>query len=114
MQVLSPKSYCFEAYTLDLRRGCLRKVDREIDLRPKSFAVLRHLVENAGRLVSKDELVKIVWPEVIVTDESLVQCISEVRRALDDGEQRLIKTVPRRGYLFAASVSSHPVERAVF
>ena len=114
MQVLSPKSYCFDVYTLDLRRGCLRKVDREIDLRPKSFALLRYLVENAGRLVSKDELVNIVWPEVIVTDESLAQCVSEVRRALGDGEQRLIKTVPRRGYLFAASVSSHPVERAVF
>ena len=114
MQALSPQSYCFEEYTLDLKRGCLRKVDRQIDLRPKSFAVLRHLVENAGRLVSKDELVKIVWPKVIVSDEYLTQCVSEVRRALGDGEQRLIKTVPRRGYLFAASVSSHPVERAVF
>jgi len=114
MQAVSPKSYCFEAYTLDLRRGCLRKVDREIDLRPKSFEVLRHLVENAGRLVSKDELVKIVWPNVIVTDESLTQCVSEVRRALGDAEQRLIKTVPRRGYLFAASVSSYPAGRAVF
>jgi DNA-binding winged helix-turn-helix (wHTH) protein len=114
MQALSPKSYCFEAYTLDLRRGCLRKVDREIGLRPKSFEVLRHLVENAGRLVSKDELVKRVWPEVIVTDECLTQCVSEVRRALGDGEQRLIKTVPRRGYLFAAAVSSYPAERAVF
>jgi TolB-like protein/DNA-binding winged helix-turn-helix (wHTH) protein len=114
MQAVTPKSYCFEAYTLDLRRGCLRKVDREIDLRPKSFEVLRHLVENAGRLVSKDELVKTVWPDVLVTDESLTQCVSEVRRALGDGEQRLIKTVPRRGYLFAASVSSYPAERAVF
>jgi TolB-like protein/DNA-binding winged helix-turn-helix (wHTH) protein/Tfp pilus assembly protein PilF len=114
MQAFSPKSYCFEAYTLDLRRGCLRKVDREIDLRPKSFEVLRHLVENAGRLVSKDELLKITWPDVIVTDECLTQCVSEVRRALGDGDQRLIKTVPRRGYLFAASVSSHPTERAVF
>src|SRR6516164_7760791 len=114
MQAVSPKSYCFGAYTLDLRRGCLREVDREIDLRPKSFEVLRHLVENAGRLVSKDELVKIVWPNVIVTDESLTQCVSEVRRALGDAEQRLIKTVPRRGYLFAASVSPYPAGRAVF
>jgi len=114
MQASNPKSYCFEAYTLDLRRGCLRKVDQEIDLRPKSFGVLRHLVENAGRLVSKDELVKIVWPDVIVTDESLTQCVSEVRRALGDGDQRVIKTVPRRGYLFAASVSSHSAERAAF
>ena len=79
MQALSPQSYCFEEYTLDLKRGCLRKVDRQIDLRPKSFAVLRHLIENAGRLVSKDELVKIVWPKVIVSDEYLTQCVSEVR-----------------------------------
>jgi DNA-binding response OmpR family regulator len=47
----------FEDFTLDLARGCLRAGDRQIDLRPKSFAVLRYFLENAGRLISKEELV---------------------------------------------------------
>jgi adenylate cyclase len=94
----------FEGYTLDVESGFLRNDDREIELRPKCFEVLRCLVENAGRLVSKDELIKTVWPNVVVTDESLMQCVSEVRRAIGDDGQ-IIKTVPRRGYRFVAPVS---------
>jgi DNA-binding winged helix-turn-helix (wHTH) protein len=105
MQSVGEKVFLFEGFTLDLRRGCLRSRDREIELRPKSFEVLRHLVENAGRLVSKEELIQAVWPNVIVTDESLVRCVSDVRLALQDHAQRIIKTVPRRGYLLAAAVS---------
>lgn len=74
-------------------------------MRPKVFEVLRYLVENPGRLVSKDELIKTVWPNTAVTDESLTNCISEVRRAVGDRAQEMIKTVPRRGYLFAAPVA---------
>ena len=96
--------YAFEGYTLDLSRGCLRGASGEIELRPKSFELLRYLIENAGRLVSKDELVKAVWPNVIVGDDSLAQCISDLRHALSDSKRRIIKTVPRRGYLFAAPV----------
>ncbi len=94
----------FGEYTLDVVCGCLRTADREIELRPKSFEVLRHLVENAGRLVTKDELIKTVWRNVVVTDESLMQCVSEVRRAVADDGQTIIKTVPRRGYRFMAPV----------
>src|SRR5215468_5152082 len=95
----------FGEYTLDVVCGCLRTADREIELRPKSFEVLRYLVENAGRLVTKDELIKTVWRNVIVTDESLMQCVSEVRHAMADDGQTVIKTVPRRGYRFVAPVS---------
>ena len=105
MQSASGKAFCFEGYTLDLRRGCLRAGDREIELRPKSFDVLRYLVENAGRLVPKDELIRTVWPNVIVADEALARCISDVRSALNDNDQSIIKTMPRRGYLFAPAVS---------
>jgi class 3 adenylate cyclase/DNA-binding winged helix-turn-helix (wHTH) protein/predicted ATPase len=105
MSRVADKIFCFEGYTLDLRRGCLRGDDREVELRPKSFEVLRYLVENAGRLVSKDELIGAVWPDVIVTDDSLTRCVSDVRLALQDHGQRIIKTVPRRGYLLAAPVS---------
>jgi adenylate cyclase len=96
--------YSFEGYTLDLSRGCVRNADLEVQLRPKSFELLRYLVTNAGRLISKDELVNAVWPNVIVSDDSLAQCVSDVRHALNDPDRRIIKTVPRRGYLFAAPV----------
>jgi predicted ATPase/DNA-binding winged helix-turn-helix (wHTH) protein len=95
----------FGAFTLDLARGSLSAAGREIALRPKSFAVLRYLLEKAGRLVSKDELVEAVWPNIFVGDDALARCISDIRAALDDGDQGIIKTVPRRGYLLAAAVS---------
>jgi TolB-like protein/DNA-binding winged helix-turn-helix (wHTH) protein/Flp pilus assembly protein TadD len=94
----------FDQYVLDLERGCLLAGNEEVSLRPKTFEVLRHLVGNAGRLVSKDELIAAVWPSVAVTDDSLFQCITELRRALHDNDQRLIRTVQRRGYRFDASI----------
>ncbi|WP_271566635.1 winged helix-turn-helix domain-containing protein [Bradyrhizobium sp. CCBAU 11386] len=105
-------TFQFGDYTLDLAQGCLRSADRDVDLRPKSFEVLRCLVENAGRLVTKDELIEAVWPNVIVTDESLARCISEVRQAIADTDQKIIKTVPRRGYRFSIAVSQHPANAA--
>jgi TolB-like protein/DNA-binding winged helix-turn-helix (wHTH) protein/Tfp pilus assembly protein PilF len=98
----------FDGYVLDLQRSCLRAGDEEIALRPKTFEFLRHLVSNPGRLVSKDELLAAVWPNVVVTDDSLVQCVTELRRALRDHDQHLIKTVPRRGYRFEAVLSAEP------
>src|SRR6185312_15374562 len=105
MQPGNSRLLCFEGFTLDLKRGCLRREGGEIELRPKSFELLRYLAENAGRLVPKDELIQVVWPSVAVADESLARCVSDVRHALGDAEQRIIKTVARRGYLLAATVS---------
>jgi adenylate cyclase len=98
--------YTFERWTLDCGRGTLTAETSDIALRPKSFEVLRYLIENAGRLVSRDDLLNAVWPGVTVTEESLTQCVSEVRNALDDPGQRIIKTVPKRGYVFAVPVNS--------
>ena len=98
----------FDGYILDFQRGCLLAGDEEITLRPKTFEFLRHLVSNPGRLVSKDELLAAVWPNVVVTDDSLVQCVTELRRALRDHDQHLIKTVQRRGYRFEAALSAGP------
>ena len=103
---MSASVYTFERWTLDCGRGALICETGDIALRPKSFEVLRFLIENAGQLVSRDEVLRAVWPGVIVTEESLTQCVSEVRQALGDAEQRIIKTVPKRGYLFAAAVNS--------
>ena len=98
------RAFEFADFTLDVTRGCLRAGDRVIELRPKSFALLAYLVEHAGRLVSKDELIGAVWSDVVVSDESLAKCVSEVRGALGDSGQRLVKTVPRRGYLLDVQV----------
>ncbi len=74
----------------------------EVTLRAKSFELLVHLARNAGRVVPKDELLANVWNGLTVTEDSLTQSIHDVRRALCDTEQKLIRTVPRRGYLFPA------------
>jgi adenylate cyclase len=94
----------FDRYVLDLSRGCLLLNGNEIRLRPKTFAVLRFLVENAGRLVTKDEIFAAVWPNLAVTDDTLVQSIGELRRELKEDGSRLVKTIPRRGYRFDTSV----------
>src|SRR5215470_4036312 len=100
----------FNRFALDLARGCLRVGDEEIDLRPKTFEVLHYLALNAGRLVSKRELFEAVWPNLSVCDDSLVQCIRELRQKLGDDDRRLIKTVSRRGYLLDATVSGQALQ----
>src|SRR6478672_1206852 len=95
----------FDRYVLDLSRGCLLLNGNEVRLRPKTFAVLKFLVENAGRLVTKDEIFAAVWPNLAATDDTLVQSIGELRRELSEDGPRLIKTVPRRGYRFDTSVT---------
>ena len=105
MQKLSHQTHSFDRFTLDLTRGCLLRGIEEVRLRPKAFDVLSYLVKNNGRLVSKDELIHAVWVDTAVTDDSLVQCLMEVRRALGDEAQQIIKTVPRRGYIFDREVS---------
>ena len=99
-----PQTYQFDGFTLYLQRGCVLKGEKEIKLRPKVYETLKYLVLNQGRLVGKEELMQAVWPDAFVTDDSLVQCALELRRALGDDKQRLLQTVPRRGYLFRATV----------
>jgi DNA-binding winged helix-turn-helix (wHTH) protein/tetratricopeptide (TPR) repeat protein len=100
----------FDGFTLDLKRGCLfGREGGEVRLRPKAFEVLRYLAENSGRLIAKEELIGSVWPDTAVTNDSLVQCLIEVRRALGNEGQHLVKTVPRRGYIFQAPVTVRPV-----
>ncbi len=96
----------FQSFTIDLERLSLQGPSGQVNVRPKTFEVLRYLAEHAGRVVTKEEVIKAVWSDVTVTDESLTRCVSEVRRALGDDDQRIIKTVPRRGYLFDLAVST--------
>jgi TolB-like protein/DNA-binding winged helix-turn-helix (wHTH) protein/Tfp pilus assembly protein PilF len=91
---------------LNLDRLSVQEHGSDLELRPKAFEVLRLLVENAGRVLSKDELVAAVWPGIFVNDDALAQCVRDIRKALRDDDQRYIRTVPKRGYMFVAGVVS--------
>jgi len=82
--IKNPSSFRFGEFVLEPERASLSKAGREVKLRPKVFDALRYLIENRGRLVPKEELIHALWPEAFVTDDSLVQCMVELRRALDD------------------------------
>lgn len=71
-------------------------------LRRKSFQTLSVLAETPGRLVDKETIVSRVWPDVTVTDESLSQCIRDIRKALGDDAREILQTVPGRGFLLVA------------
>jgi TolB-like protein len=94
----------FAGFTLDLRKGTLLKGTETVFVRPKAYVLLAHLACNAGRVVSKSELMDAVWPDVTVSEDSLTQCIREVRKALGDEEQLVIRTVSRRGYMLAFTI----------
>lgn len=95
----------FGEFTLDTVRGTLTRRGTAIPLRPKSYAVLLHLVEHAGQLVGKNDLMGAVWGKTVVTDGSLTQCVIDIRRALDDHDQQYVRTIPRRGFVFEAPVT---------
>ena len=99
-------AYLFDGFRLDPVQGMLfDAAGREVRLRPKPFAVLRHLLDNPGRLFGREELLETLWPGVVVTDDVLTQCISDLRRAFGDRAGAILRTVPRRGYSLAAAVA---------
>src|SRR5262245_3915171 len=80
---------------------------RRLELAPRAFAVLRHLVEHRGRLITKDELLTTVWRDAVVSDAALASGIRDLRRALGDSSEapRYIQTVHRRGFRFIGPVT---------
>src|SRR5205814_2355935 len=97
--------YRFAEFTLDPGRGTVLHADRVVKLRPKVYDALLYILENRGRLIGKEELIHALWSDAFVTEDSLVQCMVELRRALDDRAREIVKTVPRRGYVFTAAVT---------
>ncbi|WP_203075139.1 winged helix-turn-helix domain-containing protein [Falsiroseomonas ponticola] len=97
--------------SLDPERGVLRRADgEETTLRPKTLDLLLLLLRSRGRLVTRAEILDTVWADVTVTDDSITQCIVELRRAMGAEGMALLKTVPRRGYILeAAAVIPVPV-----
>jgi DNA-binding winged helix-turn-helix (wHTH) protein/TolB-like protein/Flp pilus assembly protein TadD len=98
--------YEFGPFRLDLAEKALSKDGESVALTPKAFDTLLILIEKNGRLVEKEELMKQLWPDTFVEENSLSQNIYLVRKALGEESQgaRYIETVPRRGYRFSASV----------
>jgi DNA-binding winged helix-turn-helix (wHTH) protein len=105
MAVSSGKIYEFREWRLDPAEHLLSRSGSHVSLGPKVFDTLLVLVENAGRLVTKDEFMKRVWPDTIVEDLALTQNISQLRKILGNAEEPVIETVPKRGYRLLVSVT---------
>ena len=120
-----PQIYEFGEFRLDVAERQLRRNGQPLQLTPKVFDTLVMLVENAGRLLPKDELMRKVWPDTFVEEVSLAQNISQLRKVLGApaGAPQMIQTVSKRGYRFTGAVTvvtqdetaekpSHSLERA--
>lgn len=102
----SGQSICrFGDFVLDTGNETLRTAGGvHIPLRPRSFALLRLMTESPGRLLTREALLASLWPNLSVTDDSLTQCIHDVRRAIGDAGAQMLRTAPRRGYVLAVEV----------
>jgi TolB-like protein/DNA-binding winged helix-turn-helix (wHTH) protein len=90
--LVGTKAFDLSAKELRDRQG------NRLDLRSQSAEVLAHLARHPGKLVTKEDLIAAVWPDTFVTDDSLVQCIADIRRVLGDDGRKAILTHPRKGY----------------
>jgi DNA-binding winged helix-turn-helix (wHTH) protein/Flp pilus assembly protein TadD len=99
--------YEFGSFRLDAAEGHLLRNGEPVPLTPKAFDVLLALVEQSGRLMEKEVLLRKVWPVTFVEENNLADNISRLRKALGEGKgQKFIETVPKRGYRFVAAISS--------
>ncbi|MFN2578165.1 MAG: DPP IV N-terminal domain-containing protein [Pyrinomonadaceae bacterium] len=107
------KVYLFDEFILDLARDCVVRAGQSIHLRPQSYQVLKCLVENRGRLISKNKLIEEVWHGRAVTDASLAKCIEEVREALGSGARQYVRNVHGRGYIFDTGIGEWKVTEPI-
>jgi DNA-binding winged helix-turn-helix (wHTH) protein len=105
MMPASPLVYEFAGFRLDVLGRRLLRNGEVLPIAPKPFDTLLLLVENRGRVLEKDELMKMLWPESFVEEANLAQNIFVLRKLLGDSSgHTLIQTIPRRGYKFVAKV----------
>lgn len=108
-----PDAVGFEGFVLEPARGRLIGRDgQEVGIRPKAFELLVALVTAQGRPLDKAELLDRIWGRINVTEDSLFQAVRDARRALDDGEGRLLRHIARRGYLLDCRFSLGSAETA--
>src|SRR5579863_9386562 len=105
----------FGKFQMDALARNLRREDASVTLNRRAFDVLLYLVQNPGKVVSRDELLKNVWPDTFVDENSLAQSISVLRRALEEkpGDHNYVVTLPGRGYQFVAPVAVVALENDV-
>ena len=105
----------FGPFVLDPAKQQLFRDGEAVPLTPKTFDLLRVLVENHDRTLSKEELIKAVWPDSFVDQSNLTQQIAMIRRALGEtaGESRFVTTVPARGYRFTAEVTRRAIAGSI-
>src|ERR1700683_5607300 len=97
----------FGNVALDVDRALLRDSKGiEVALRPKSLDLLLELARNPGRILSRDELFDAVWPDVTVTEDSIAQCVREVRRVIGDPDGRVLRTIVKGGYCLDVMVEA--------
>ena len=97
----------FGEYQVDALARTLRREKDVVVLNRRAFDVLLYLVQNPGRVLTRDELLKNVWPDTFVDENSLVQSVSVLRKALEEkpGDNSYILTLPGRGYQFVSPVT---------
>jgi DNA-binding winged helix-turn-helix (wHTH) protein/tetratricopeptide (TPR) repeat protein len=106
MNGIAPQFYDFGPFRMDLTEHVLLREGKPVALTPKAFDTLLMLVRNSGRIVEKDELLKIIWPDTFVEEATLAQNVFTLRKALGGSEgEQYIQTIPKRGYRFVASVT---------
>src|SRR5216684_8583958 len=107
--------YEFGKFRCDPREHLLLCDGKPVSLSPKSFEILVALLQNNGRLLTKDDLMRQVWPDSFVEEANLTVNISALRKVLGEtpAGQQYIETVPKRGYRFVAPVREHRDDIAV-
>jgi DNA-binding winged helix-turn-helix (wHTH) protein len=99
--------YLFDEFALDDQRYQFRRADDMLEVEPKVFDLLVYLIRHRERFVSREELIEQLWPDVVVSEAALTQCVAKARKAVRDGggKQQVIKTQHGRGYRFVGTVT---------
>lgn len=98
----SERTFRIGSVSVNIGSGTVLKDGTAVFLRAKSFLLLRHLLLNAGRVVTRDEIVDTIWDGRAITDDALNQTIRDIRRAIGDSAAASLRTVPKRGYMLSA------------
>src|SRR5256885_10064009 len=105
MTLTAHSVYCFGSYHLDPVSRLLLRAGTRVPLKPKTFEMLLLLVEGRGDVLTKDQLMRTLWPDTFVEEANLTQHVATLRKALgENGASRYIETVPKLGYRFVAQV----------
>jgi len=103
---LDGQIYVFGRFRVDVRKRLLMSGNEIVMLPPKAFDTLLSLIENNGSVLSKEDLLRMVWPDEFVEENNLAQNISKIRKVLEEGsgDAKYIETIPKRGYRFVGNI----------